>query len=181
MCANGNPERLNHCAYTREPGAAEPRLFVLKLIFEMCANGNPERRNHCAYTREPGAAEPRLCVLKLIFEMCANGNPERQDHCAYTREPGAGKPRLGTRSSGTIMRVCVYSNGNPERRNHCEYVCVPWEPGAADHGEVWLGYLRRGANANCVLTREPGATEPLCVYAGTRSGGTEVVYVKTNF
>ncbi|KAI8568281.1 hypothetical protein RHMOL_Rhmol02G0185900 [Rhododendron molle] len=26
MCANGNPERRNHCAYTREPGAAEPRL-----------------------------------------------------------------------------------------------------------------------------------------------------------
>ncbi|KAI8572210.1 hypothetical protein RHMOL_Rhmol01G0180400 [Rhododendron molle] len=26
MCANGNPERRNHCAYTREPGAVEPRL-----------------------------------------------------------------------------------------------------------------------------------------------------------
>ncbi|KAI8555665.1 hypothetical protein RHMOL_Rhmol05G0191200 [Rhododendron molle] len=94
MCANGNLERRNHCVYTREPGAAEPRLCVLKLIFEMCANGNPERRNHCAYTLEPGAAEPRLCVLKLIFEMCANGNPKRRNHCAYTREPGAAEPRL---------------------------------------------------------------------------------------
>ncbi|KAI8559822.1 hypothetical protein RHMOL_Rhmol04G0204700 [Rhododendron molle] len=48
MCANGNPARRNHCEHTRgnparrnhcedtrEPGAAEPRLGVLNVIFKM--------------------------------------------------------------------------------------------------------------------------------------------------
>ncbi|KAI8525117.1 hypothetical protein RHMOL_Rhmol13G0204000 [Rhododendron molle] len=47
---------------------------------------------------------------------------------------------MGIRSGGTILRLC----GNPERRNH---------------GEVWLGYPRRGTNANCVTM-------------GTQCGGT---------
>ncbi|KAI8547860.1 hypothetical protein RHMOL_Rhmol07G0228100 [Rhododendron molle] len=51
MCANGNPERRNHCEDTREPGAAEPRLGVLKSNFQNVDLVNKRWKMETHFTR----------------------------------------------------------------------------------------------------------------------------------